>query len=110
MEDGLSSLEAYLARYAAVGGPFAIGTHRSNIADVCLIPLLHNTWGCGIDSSSYPTLTGIALVCKDHLWFRGAAIESIGRGGETLEAPFLHEKGPPDKQGRHNGLRPQGVE
>ncbi len=63
MEDGLSSLEASLARYAAVGGPFAIGTHGPNIADVCLIPLLHDARGCGIDSSSYPTMTGIALVC-----------------------------------------------
>ena len=38
-------------------------------------------------------LTGIEFACKDHPWFRGAATESIGRGGETLEAPFLHEKG-----------------
>ena len=110
IEDGLSSLEASLAPYAAVGGPFAIGTHGPNIADVCLIPLLHDAQGCGIDSSSYPTLTGIELACKDHPWFRDAATESIRRGGETLEAPFLHEELPPGKQGGHDGLRPQDVE
>jgi hypothetical protein len=67
VEDGSSNLEASLAPYAAVGGPFAIGTHRSNIADVRLIPLLHDARGCAIDSSSYPTLTSIELACKDHL-------------------------------------------
>ena len=61
VEDGSSSLEASLAPYAAVGGPFAIGTHGSNIADVRLIPLLHDAQGCGIDSSSYPRLKGIGL-------------------------------------------------
>ena len=67
VEDGSSNLEASRAPYAAVGGPFAIGTHRSNIADVRLIPLLHDARGCAIDSSSYPTLTSIELACKDHL-------------------------------------------
>ena len=65
VEDGWLSLEASLAPYAAVGGPFAIGTHQSNISDVRLIPLLHDARG--FDSSSYPTLTSIELACKDHL-------------------------------------------
>ena len=59
------SLEASLVPYTAVGGPFAIGTHGLNIEDVCLIPLLLNARGCGINSSSYPILAGIDLVCKD---------------------------------------------
>ena len=104
IEDRLSSLEASLAHYAAVGGPFAIGTHGPNIADICLIPLLHDARRYGIDSGSYPRLTGIELACKDHPWFRGAATKSIGRGGETLEAPFLHGKGFPDNQGGQDGL------
>ena len=104
MEDGLSSLEASLAPYAAVGGPFAIGTHGPNIADVCLIPLLHDARGCGIDSGSYPTLTSIELACKEHLWFRGVATESIGRGGETWRRRSSTRKDIPDKQEGHNGL------
>jgi hypothetical protein len=87
-----------------VDGLFAIGTHGLNIADVCWIPLLHNARGNGINSSSYPTLIGIELVCKDHpSCFFSAAKESIRRGGETLEEP-------PNKQGGHDGLVPQDVE
>ncbi|KAL3761972.1 hypothetical protein ACHAW5_006678 [Stephanodiscus triporus] len=83
VEDGLSRLEALLAPYhapqegtrSAVGGPFTIGTHGPNIADVCLVPLLHNARGYGIDSSLYPTLTSIEMACTHHPWFRGAAPE-----------------------------------
>ena len=63
VEDGLSSLNASLALYAAVGGPFPIGMHVPN--------LMHGVRGYGIDSSSYSTSMGIDLVCEDQPWSYG---------------------------------------
>jgi glutathione S-transferase len=68
IEEELSCLEALLAPYhappqaSAVGGPFAIGTHGPNIADISLIPLLYNVRRYGINSSSYLMLTSIKMV------------------------------------------------
>ena len=77
--DGLSRLESLLTAYhppllaGAAGGPFSVGTHGPNIADISLIPLMHNARRYGIDSSLYPMLTSIEMACKDHPWFRAAA-------------------------------------
>jgi glutathione S-transferase len=76
IEDGLSRLESLLMAYrapllrGAVGGPYAVGTHGPNIADISLVPLMYNARCCGIDSSLYPVLTGIEMACKVHPWFR----------------------------------------
>ena len=94
-----SNLKAFLAPDTAGGGPFRIGMREPNIADVCLIPLIHDMREYGIDSCSYPTLTGIELACEDHPWFRGTATESIERVGETLEAPFTRKDLPMSKEG-----------
>jgi len=78
-ENGLSSLEAILAPYHApstTGGPFALGTHGPNLADICLIPQLYNARRFEVDCSRYPTLLKIEEACIGHPWFCGAEPES----------------------------------
>ena len=82
---GLASLELLLMSYhtppstqpgvsiSAGGGPFAIGTFGPNLADIWLIPLLHDTRLLGIDTTVYSTLTSIEMACQDHPWFLGSA-------------------------------------
>ena len=76
VEDGLASLELLLMSYHTpplTRGPFAVGTYGPNLADIWLIPLLHDTRLLGIDTRVYSTLTSIEMACQDHPWFLGIA-------------------------------------
>lgn len=80
VENGLCiTLESMLAPYHSSSGdnatsssssPFALGTDSPTLADICIIPQLHNAIHLfGVDCSVYPTLLKIERACKDHPWF-----------------------------------------
>ena len=79
IENGICiTLESMLAPYhsssdnTSSSGPFALGTDSPTLADVYIIPQLHNAKHLfGVDDSAYPTLLKIERACKDHPWFVG---------------------------------------
>jgi len=81
IENGLCvTLESMLAPYHSSSsddtdnsrGSFALGTDEPTLADICIIPQLHNAKHLfGVDCSVYPTLLKIKRACKDHPWFVG---------------------------------------
>jgi len=79
IENGICiTLESMLAPYhpssdnTSSSGPFALGTDSPTLADICIIPQLHNAKHLfGVDCSVYATLIKIERACKDHPWFVG---------------------------------------
>ena len=79
IENGICiTLESMLAPYhsssdnTSSSGPFALGTDSPTLADICIIPQLHNAKHLfGVDCSVFPTLLKIKRACKDHPWFVG---------------------------------------
>ena len=96
IENGICiTLESMLAPYhssssdnvTSSGGPFALGTNEPTLADICMIPQLHNAIHLhGVDDSAYPTLLKIVSECSYHPWFLEVMKSSYGRAMEDLES------------------------
>ena len=90
IENGLCiTLESMLAPYhsssdnTSSSGPFALGTDVPTLADICIIPQVHNAIHLfGVDDSAYPTLLKIVSECSYHPWFLDVMKSSYERAME----------------------------
>jgi maleylacetoacetate isomerase/maleylpyruvate isomerase len=67
---GLEGLEGLVAQHHAAG-PYCFGAEIT-VADVCLIPQLHNARRFECDLSSYPLLNAVAQALEEHPAFAAA--------------------------------------